>query len=101
MTRIIPSLLTPLLLLLSLTSPSLAADDKPAPAPAIYTDTKGGFKYLGCYNETTGIADTSGARALYNGKNEVKRGEMTVQKCQAFCKEGPTSYKYAGLEYAR
>ena len=75
MTRITP-LLTPLLLLL-LTTPSLAADT-PTPAPAIFTDTKGGYKYHGCYNETTGIAGTSGARALYNGKDEVKRGEMTV-----------------------
>ena len=96
MTRI-PSLLTPLLLLLTtLTSPALAADDKPA--PAIYTDTKDGYKYHGCYNETTGIAGTSGARALYSGKNEVKAGEMTVQMCQGFCKEG--AYKYVGLEFA-
>lgn len=97
MTRITP-LLTPLLLLL-LTTPSLAADT-PTPAPAIFTDTKGGYKYHGCYNETTGIAGTSGARALYNGKDEVKRGEMTVQMCQSFCKEGATPYKYAGLEFA-
>ncbi|KAM7192287.1 WSC domain containing protein [Rhypophila sp. PSN 637] len=66
---------------------------------SIYTDTKDGYKYHGCYNETTALQDTSGARALYNGKNEVKPGEMTVQRCQTFCNDG--QFKYAGLEYSK
>ncbi|KAK3394672.1 WSC domain-containing protein [Podospora didyma] len=70
-------------------------------APTIYTATSGGFKYLGCYNETTGIAGTVGNRALYGGSNQVLPGEMTVQKCQDFCKKSDSNYKYAGLEYAR
>ncbi|KAK3941535.1 WSC domain-containing protein 2 [Diplogelasinospora grovesii] len=72
--------------------------------PQIYNSTANGYKYYGCYNETTDIAGTSGARALDGGVNEVKPGAMTVEMCQSFCKTGGGNgkfYKYAGLEYAR
>lgn len=76
--------------------------------PTIYTDTDGndlaglGYRYHGCYNETTDVEGTSGGtRALYNGKNEYRPGEMTVQRCLRFCGEGEVKYKFAGLEYAK
>ncbi|KAK3695397.1 WSC domain-containing protein [Podospora appendiculata] len=84
------------LLLLTLT-PSAAADT----AAAIYSNATTGYVYLGCYNETTAIAGTSGDRALSGGTNEVKPGNMTVEMCLGFCATGATKYKYAGLEFAR
>ncbi|KAM7219302.1 WSC domain containing protein [Rhypophila decipiens] len=91
-------LLTLLFTLLCAASGILAQQAQQAPA-SIYTDTKDGYKYHGCYNETTALQDTSGARALYNGKNEVKPGEMTVQRCQTFCNDG--QFRYAGLEFSK
>ncbi|KAK3337173.1 WSC domain-containing protein [Cercophora scortea] len=78
-----------------------AADQTPAAAPAIYSNATTGYIYLGCYNETTAIAGTSGDRALAGGTNEVKPGNMTVETCLGFCATGATRYKYAGLEFAR
>ncbi|KAK3489260.1 uncharacterized protein B0T23DRAFT_385030 [Neurospora hispaniola] len=65
-----------------------------------------GYKYIGCYNETTaGLSGTggSGTRALYGGINEVLPGVMTVEKCLGFCKGGmeKKGYRFAGLEYSR
>lgn len=57
-----------------------------------------GYDYLGCYNETTGIAGTSGARALTGGKMETG-DNTTVAECLDYC--GQNSYQYAGLEYSK
>jgi hypothetical protein len=65
--------------------------------PAIdNTSTK--YKYVGCYNETTGLSGTSGQRAL-SGIMESLPGSMTVQRCLAYCADA--NFKYAGLEYAQ
>ncbi|KAJ6445867.1 carbohydrate-binding WSC [Purpureocillium lavendulum] len=66
----------------------------------IYNDSKK-YGYYGCYNETTEIPGSDHTRALGGGINEVKRGEMTVPMCLAFCSNGDTQYRYAGLEWAR
>ncbi|KAK4128814.1 WSC-domain-containing protein, partial [Parathielavia appendiculata] len=63
----------------------------------------------GCYNETTDLPNTTGARALSGGTNLVAAGNMTVETCWAFCRTGAgdasggktASFKFAGLEYAR
>lgn len=57
-----------------------------------------GYDYIGCYNETTGIAGTSGARALTGGKME-SGDNTTVAECLEYC--GQNSYQYAGLEYSK
>ncbi|KAG9698849.1 hypothetical protein KCU95_g2247, partial [Aureobasidium melanogenum] len=57
-----------------------------------------GYDYLGCYNETTGIAGTSGARAITGGKMETG-DNTTVADCLQYC--GQNSYQYAGLEYSK
>ncbi|KAK3329711.1 WSC domain-containing protein [Apodospora peruviana] len=88
------------LVLASWFSVAVAAEADTTKPIEIYTDTAGGYKYLGCFNETMGIALTDGSRSLSNGKNEVKIGGMTVQVCQQFCKEGEKPFKYAGLEFA-
>jgi hypothetical protein len=59
------------------------------------------YKFYGCYNETTNIEGSAQTRALSDGINEVKEGEMTVPMCLAFCSGGRTEYRYAGLEYSR
>lgn len=82
----------------ALASTALAAD---SPSPTIYKDSSSKYSYLGCYNETTGIADSTGERALSHGISEVKPGEMTVPMCLSLCGDGSTKYLYAGLEFAR
>ncbi|KAL0465426.1 WSC domain-containing protein [Neurospora intermedia] len=85
---------------LSLSSPTTAT---------IAAGTDYGYKYIGCYNETTaGVSGTGGGggggtRALYGGINEVLPGVMTVGKCLGFCKGGmdKKGYRFAGLEYSR
>ncbi|KAG9562903.1 hypothetical protein KCU79_g6075, partial [Aureobasidium melanogenum] len=57
-----------------------------------------GYDYIGCYNETTGISGTSGARALTGGKMETG-DNTTVADCLEYC--GQNSYQYAGLEYSK
>src|SRR5438132_87991 len=48
----------------------------------IYNDTKSGYIYHGCFNETLGLEGTNGVtRALYDGVNEVLEGAMTVGRC--------------------
>ncbi|CAD0095327.1 unnamed protein product [Aureobasidium mustum] len=57
-----------------------------------------GYDYIGCYNETTGIAGTSGARAITGGKMDTG-DNTTVADCLQYC--GQNSYQYAGLEYSK
>lgn len=57
-----------------------------------------GYSYMGCYNETTEIAGTSGARALSGGKMETGN-DTTVAACLQYC--GDSNYQYAGLEYSK
>lgn len=59
------------------------------------------YHYIGCWNETTNIAGTSGARALPDISLEQPE-IMTVEICLDFCAHNQsTAYKYAGLEYSR
>lgn len=68
----------------------------------VYKESKT-YTYFGCYNETTDIAGSGHTRALADGANEVKKGEMTVPMCLDFCYNGEngTHYRYAGLEWSR
>jgi hypothetical protein len=68
----------------------------------IYKESKT-YSYYGCYNETTEVQGSSHSRALSGGRNEVKKGEMTVPMCLDFCYNGDnrTNYRYAGLEWSR
>lgn len=66
----------------------------------VYDDDKK-YAYYGCYNETTGIEDSAMTRALPDGINETKQGEMTVPLCLDYCGKGDTEYRYAGLEWSR
>ena len=105
-------LLTPLLfffcLLLLTLAPTLTLAQQQK--PSIYIPpSKSGYTYLGCYNETTDLADTAGLRALNGGKSAAKPGEMTVDMCLEFCSTGAGDSKggntarfvYVGLEYSR
>jgi hypothetical protein len=53
-----------------------------------------GYKYMGCYNETSGVAGSGGVRAL-SGGSEAQTNLMDVGTCLNFC----GGSKYAGLEY--
>ncbi|KAL2127249.1 hypothetical protein VTI74DRAFT_11048 [Chaetomium olivicolor] len=96
------------LLLLPLGLGGALAQQQETPALTIFTP-RSGYTYQGCYNETTGLPNTTGARALGGGTNLVRPGNMTVEMCLDFCKTGAGdasggktgSFKYAGLEYAR
>jgi hypothetical protein len=66
----------------------------------IYDDSDK-YEFYGCYNETTEIKGSAQTRALGDGINQAKEGEMTVPMCLSFCSNGRTEYRYAGLEYAR
>jgi hypothetical protein len=68
--------------------------------PRIYPGSDG-YKYYGCYNETTQIQDSAEDRALADGTHLVKAGKMTVPMCLEFCTSNGTQYKYAGLEWSR
>ncbi|ROW11261.1 hypothetical protein VMCG_01283 [Cytospora schulzeri] len=69
--------------------------------PTIYTNSYP-YSYLGCYNETTDLPNTNGARALSDGKVWVGSGYMTAPMCLDFCGGGSGQvYKFAGLEYSR
>ena len=87
--------LPPLALLLVLVSAQAASDKI-----SIYKDSQK-YAYHGCYNETTEIDGSDHSRALADGANVVKRGEMTVPMCLSFCSGGKTEYRYAGLEWSR
>lgn len=67
---------------------------------SVYDDSKK-YKYDGCYNETTQIPGSADTRALGGGIDESLPGKMTVPLCLAFCGNGATEYRYAGLEWSR
>ncbi|KAL7815358.1 WSC domain-containing protein [Trichoderma aethiopicum] len=91
--------MTPLLhLLLLLFIPLVSAAD--ATTVSIYDDSDK-YIYYGCYNETTQVPGSAETRALGGGIDESLPGEMTVPKCLAFCGNGSTEYRYAGLEWSR
>ncbi|KAK3300927.1 WSC domain-containing protein [Chaetomium fimeti] len=103
----------PLLLLTALTTTTTtvtAQSQSPSPKTLeIVTDPSSGYTYHGCYNETTGLPDTAGARALGGGTNLVRAGDMTVEMCWEFCRSGAgdasggegARFLFAGVEYAR
>ncbi|KAM4059693.1 WSC domain-containing protein [Hirsutella rhossiliensis] len=86
-------------LLLSLTLLVLAAAAQTQHVRIYNESTK--YTYHGCFNETTDIDGSDRSRALADGINQVKRGEMTVPLCLGFCANGRTQYRYAGLEWSR
>ncbi|SPQ18682.1 744fc8dd-f54b-4b9a-82f1-7bee06973933 [Thermothielavioides terrestris] len=104
-------LLSPLLPSSSTTAAAAAAAATSSSSPpAIYTPPAGsGYVYHGCFNETTGLANTTGARALAGGTSLVRPGNMTVALCLDFCRTGAGDsrggssgrFAFAGLEYAR
>jgi hypothetical protein len=75
----------------------------------IVSSPSSGYTYHGCYNETTGLPDTAGVRALGGGTNLVRAGNMTVEMCWEFCRTGAGDssggktgrFSFAGVEYAR
>ncbi|MCJ1312696.1 hypothetical protein MMC25_006372 [Agyrium rufum] len=86
-------------------STTTASSTSTAPAPASTTSSiativpgSATYSYLGCYNETTELAQAGDVRAL-NGGNMTASDTMTVAQCLAFC--GQVGLTYAGLEYAR
>ncbi|KAI0974545.1 WSC domain-containing protein [Xylaria arbuscula] len=90
----------------SSTSTTTPSPSSTAPALQIVNGSESAYSYAGCWNETSGLAGTTGLRAL-DGPSEVLPGEMTVQKCLDFCAHGNSStgaahaYRLAGLEYSR
>lgn len=64
-------------------------------------DDSNKYKYFGCYNETTQVPGSADTRALGGGIQESLPGAMTVPTCLAFCGNGATEYRYAGLEWSR
>lgn len=72
-----------------------------ATAELLIYNSSSTYHYVGCWNETTEIAGTTGARALPDISLEQPRA-MTVETCLDFCAHNQsTAYKYAGLEYSR
>ncbi|KAM0486853.1 hypothetical protein ACHAPX_000117 [Trichoderma viride] len=67
---------------------------------SVYDDSKK-YRYDGCYNETTQVPGSADTRALGGGIDESLPGQMTVPTCLAFCGNGGTEYRYAGLEWSR
>lgn len=63
------------------------------------------YTYVGCYEETIALTNTSHLRALHGGMDQVGQGSMTVPICLDFCGGGGNGhrvqYEYAGLEYSR
>ncbi|KAI1845269.1 hypothetical protein JX266_008579 [Neoarthrinium moseri] len=89
-------------LLLTLFIVSLVSAQAPA-ALRIY-DASTTYRYAGCWNETTGIAGSSGARALAGGISQdfPLNGPMTVETCLDLCAHGQGApYRLAGVEYSR
>lgn len=61
-----------------------------------------GYSYVGCWNETVGIANSAGVRALSMG-NSTASNLMTTSMCLEFCSSGSggETTQFAGLEYGR
>lgn len=83
------------LLLVSLVHAQSTATSPTSSASASIASGTSKWTYAGCYNETTGVNGTDGARALV-GTMETYTN-MTVAACLDFC----GSDVYAGLEYSR
>ncbi|KAK4105465.1 WSC-domain-containing protein [Parathielavia hyrcaniae] len=98
-----------LLLLPLAAAPATARSTTTRQTSKIHHNPDSGYTYYGCYNETTDLPNTSGARALNGGTNLVAAGNLTVEACWEFCRTGAGdasggrtgSFKFAGLEYAR
>ncbi|KAK4033135.1 putative fungistatic metabolite [Parachaetomium inaequale] len=95
---------------ISILLPLAAAATAQSTSPlTIVTAPSSGYTYHGCYNETTGLPDTAGMRALGGGTNLVRAGNMTVEMCWEFCRSGAGDasggktgkFLFAGVEYAR
>ncbi|KAI0432137.1 WSC domain-containing protein [Xylaria sp. FL1042] len=89
----------------SSTSPTSTSTSTPSSTATlqIADGSASNYVYIGCWNETSGLAGTTGLRAL-DGASEVLPGEMTVEKCLDFCARGNANahaYRLAGLEYSR
>ncbi|KAK4992902.1 hypothetical protein LTR50_000808 [Elasticomyces elasticus] len=81
----------------STTSAATASSSSSSPSStATVAPGTSGYSYIGCYNETTGIAGSGGVRALVGGKMEAN-STMTPAICLSFC----GGSQYAGLEYGR
>ncbi|EQK98802.1 hypothetical protein G6O67_001524 [Ophiocordyceps sinensis] len=94
-----PLLLRLLLPLLALLSVAAAQKQQQQQVRIYNQSTK--YTYHGCYNETTQVDGSDRSRALADGINQVRRGQMTVPLCLGFCANGRTQYRYAGLEWSR
>ncbi|TKA83721.1 hypothetical protein B0A55_00271 [Friedmanniomyces simplex] len=80
----------------SIVNPTTAAPSATALA------TAKGYTYVGCWNETVGVANSNGARALSGGMTSANN-TMTVSSCLEYCSQGynGATMQYAGLEYGR
>ncbi|KAI1083280.1 hypothetical protein F5B20DRAFT_577664 [Whalleya microplaca] len=84
------------------TSPSTTSLPPSPTLQNLPTASSSPYIYAGCYNETTTLPNTNGARALSGGISTADPGTQTVQTCLAFCAHNTsTTYAYAGLEYSR
>lgn len=86
---------------LAFLTPLLASQHPRDDVKAVLYEPPSRYVYYGCYNETTQVHDTSGARALDGGTHLVRKGYMTVPMCLEFCSSNGTQYTYAGLEWSR
>ena len=80
----------------SSTSTSNGASASPSTTATVFSGTAN-WDYIGCYNETTLVNGTGGARALA-GVLEAE-DDMTVVTCLDYCRGQGLSM--AGLEYTR
>ncbi|KAK3116471.1 hypothetical protein LTR53_003135 [Teratosphaeriaceae sp. CCFEE 6253] len=80
----------------SIVNPTTAAPSATALAAS------NGYAYVGCWNETVGVANSAGARALTGGMTSANN-TMTVSSCLKYCSQGynGATMQYAGLEYGR
>lgn len=91
-------------LLLGQVSAQAQTTASPRPHPMI-NNGSAEYAYIGCYEETIALTNTSHLRALHGGMDQVGGGRMTVPNCLDFCSGGENGnrvpYEYAGLEYSR
>ena len=78
------------------TTTSAAAPSQTSTSATVYPGTAS-WVYYGCWNETTGMNQTGGVRALTGALEAADT--MTVQTCLDFCSGKGLSL--AGLEYTR
>ena len=65
--------------LVSLLAVASAQSSNSSSSTAVAAAGSNGYSYIGCWNETTGIAGTSGARALPNGKMVATPKPLTAR----------------------